>query len=88
MRYAVGCADLMCHPQRQMLMVLLQPVLTTETASVDAQAIDGMVVLIREDCSPERWAAIVKIVREVKGINKNQFRLYESKAGAGGWHRV
>lgn len=68
--------------------MLLTPVLTRETVECETGRFDGYGLRVQEDIDPERWGAIISLIRETWEIGKAGLRIYESKTGNGGWKRV
>jgi hypothetical protein len=72
--------------------LLLQPVLDKNLTQVECEPgrFDGVGVLVAEDVDPERWAAILTILRNglgrMAGIPKHALRIYEGSGRT--WKRI
>ena len=88
MRYAVNAYDWMqfflapFSPE----CLLLGPLLTQESVQCVKNRPDEDAILVKEDITPERWDAVVILLR--RKHHRNKHRLYQSKTGRGGWERV
>jgi hypothetical protein len=93
-QHAVNIADLTKDQFRKPfgpVMLMLQPILDLEqVVHCERDRFDGMAVLVREDLDPERWAAIVEILRNglgrMAGIPKHELRIYEGSGRT--WKRI
>lgn len=65
--------------------LLLRPLISHETVKCE-NTLDGDAWIVNQEITAERWEAIVSLLR--KHHHRNNFRLYQSKTGKGGWKRV
>ena len=87
-QYAVSLSamlELTRDPEGLPLLLLLRGVVTDKRVEpFPAKAFAHQGVLVREDVEPERWQAIVKLIR--KKLRYDQFPIYER--GKRGWKTV
>ena len=94
-QYAVNIGDLTKSDHREpfgAVMIMLQPVIDPCHTVVQCEPgrVDGAAVLIAESTDPERWAAIVNIIRNglgrMKPIPPYALRIYEGSGRT--WKRI
>jgi len=80
-----GMLELTRNPSGLPLLMLLRDIVTEETVEpFPERAFAHQGLLVREDITPERWQAIVKLIR--KQLKYHQFPIYEK--GTRGWKTV
>lgn len=65
---------------------LLRPLISEEQVVKCENTLDGDAWIVNQEITAERWEAVVSLLR--KHHHRNEFRLYKSKSGKGGWKRV
>jgi len=82
--YAVNLADWTAYKDDFELRWLLDPVVEQRFLYCERERLDGMALPIT--CDETCANAIMTIIR--RKFHRNQFRIYQSKTGGGGWKRI
>lgn len=81
----VALSALTRDPTGLPLWLLLREIVTEEVVVPQPTKFASAALLVREDVPPERWEAIVKLIR--KKYRHYEFELFEKK-GVRGWGKI
>jgi len=82
--HAVNLCDWMTNKDDFVLRLLLEPIVERRVIECECQRSDGMALPLL--CDETRANAIVTLIR--RRFHRNEFRIYQSKTGRGGWERI